>query len=137
MIEEIGIVNKISNEFAFVNVNRGTMCGSCPSKGLCHPFGGEENDFQVKALNLIGAKTGDKVKIVIENKNFLKASFIVYGIPILFLMLFSVIGKLFFKKDIFSFIFGFSGMIFSYILIKLYDKKNKEKFFPKVTEIIE
>ena len=137
MIEEFGTVEKTIDSFAFVNVERGSMCGNCPSKGLCHPFGGDDKNFQVKALNSIDAKEGDKVKIVIGNRNFLKASFIVYGIPILFLIIFSILGKIFFEKDILSFLAGFSGMILSYFFIKSYDKRNKDKFFPEIVEIVE
>ncbi len=136
MIEEIGIVEKLDGDFAIISVERGSMCGNCPSKNVCHPFSDGDNKITITAINKINAKVGDKVLLKIDDKNFLKASFIVYGIPIVILLVFSIIGKLLFKKDIFSFIVGFGGMIISYIGIKYYDRKNSEKFKPEIKELI-
>jgi len=135
MIEEFGIVKNVFNGFAEVVVERGAMCGHCPSKNICHPFGDDNKKFEIKAKNSIHARVGDRVKIVIDNKSFLKASFVVYGIPIIFLLFFSIIGKLLFKSDIFSFITGFLGMILSYIIIKYYDRKREKNFYPEIVEI--
>ncbi len=137
MIEEVGIIKKIFDDnMAIVIADRTSMCGNCPSKGMCHPFGGDENKIEITAYNRINAKQGDIVKVQIDEKIFLKASFIVYGIPILFLLIFSVLGKVFFKKDIFSFITGFLGMIMSFILIKFYENRNKRNIRPEITEIL-
>ncbi len=135
MIEEIGIVKAIENKNAIIIADRSSMCGNCPSKKVCHPFGGDENKIEIKAVNKINAKIGDKVKISIKEGKFLKASIIVYGFPIIFLMFFSIIGKLLFKKDIFSFLTGFSALIISFLIIKIFDKKFKT--LPEVTEIID
>ncbi len=136
MIEEIGIVKDINDNFAKVVVYRNSMCGDCPSKSICHPFDNDNNDFEIIAFNKINAKTGDKVKLSIEDKKFIKASLIIYGVPILFLIIFSIIGKIILKKDLFSFLTGFSGMLLSFIIIRSYDKKNKENFKPQIVEII-
>ncbi len=136
MIEEIGTVEKLEGDFAIISIERGSMCGNCPSKNLCHPFSDGDNKFKITAINKINAKIGDKVLLKINDKNFLKASFIVYGIPIAVLLIFSIIGKLLFKKDIFSFIAGISGMLISYFGIKYYDKEKGEKFKPEIVELI-
>ena len=136
MIEEIGKVVKIDGNIAVVSSKRSTMCKGCSAQHVCHPFGSGDDSVEIKTYNHANAKAGDMVKVVLPEKNFLKASFIVYGIPILFLLIFSVIGKVVFKKDIFSFIFGFSGLLISFLLIKYLDKKSKNKYLPVIVEIM-
>ena len=136
MIEEYGIINKIENNIAYVTADRTSMCNNCPSKGVCHPFGENENKIEIKAYNKINAKIGDKVKVIIDEKKLLKASIVVYGFPVIVLIIFSIIGKILFKKDIFSFLCGFGALIISFLLIKFYDEKNREKFKPEIVEII-
>jgi len=136
MIEETGKVIKVDGNIAIVSSKRSTMCKGCAAQHVCHSFGSGEDSVEIKTYNVAKAKVGDVVKVVLPEKNFLKASFIVYGIPILFLIIFSVFGKIMFKKDIFSFIFGFSGFLFSFLLVKYLDKKSRNKYLPEIVEIV-
>ena len=136
MIEEYGIVKEVSNNNAIVVGNRGSMCGNCPSKGMCHPFGDENSKVEIFAINNINAKPGDKVKVIIKENILLKASFLVYGIPVFSLIIFSIIGKILFEKDIYSFFTGFLAMMSSFFFVKFYDKTNSEKFKPEIVEIL-
>ena len=54
------------------------------SMGLLARLLGGESRVKVRALNAVGAKTGDTVLVKAEKDNRLLASFIVYILPVLF-----------------------------------------------------
>ena len=68
MIEENGIVleNLDNEEIAKILVEKSSACGNCSAKSFCHPFG-EKSEVIVNAVNNIGAKKGDKVRVVIKS----------------------------------------------------------------------
>jgi len=80
MNEERGTVQEVMGEKALVVTDRQSMCGQCVAKGYCHMLGGGK-EMIAEALNPIGAKTGDTVKIGIPSGTVAKASFVVYMIP--------------------------------------------------------
>jgi sigma-E factor negative regulatory protein RseC len=75
-----------------VLVNRSSACEGCGAKGACHAFGGGR-DAKVSVENKIGAKAGDLVEIGIEEASLLKASFLVYIVPIIALLLGAAVGQ--------------------------------------------
>src|SRR3990172_9647898 len=59
-------------------------CESCATSGVCKAVSG---DRVLMAENKIGAKPGQHVFLKIESGAFLKASFLVYMLPVIFLFL--------------------------------------------------
>ncbi len=80
MNEEVGTVREVRGEKALVITDRQTMCGQCVAKGFCDMLGGGK-EMIAEALNPIGAKPGDTVRIGIPSGTVAKASFVVYMIP--------------------------------------------------------
>ena len=80
MNEEVGTVREVRGEKALVVTDRQSMCGQCVAKGYCHMLGGGK-EMIAEALNPIGAKSGDTVRIGIPAGTVAKASFVVYMIP--------------------------------------------------------
>jgi sigma-E factor negative regulatory protein RseC len=80
MNEEVGTVKEVRGEKALVVTDRQSMCGQCVAKGYCRMLGGGK-EMIAEALNPIGAKPGDTVKIGIPSGTVTKASFVVYMIP--------------------------------------------------------
>jgi len=80
MNEEVGTVREVMGEKALVVTDRQSMCGQCVAKGFCHMLGGGK-EMMAEALNPIGAKPGDTVRIGIPSGTVAKASFVVYMIP--------------------------------------------------------
>jgi sigma-E factor negative regulatory protein RseC len=80
MNEEVGTVREVRGEKALVVTDRQSMCGQCVAKSYCHMLGGGK-EMIAEALNPIGAKPGDTVKIGIPSGTVTKASFVVYMIP--------------------------------------------------------
>lgn len=80
MNEEVGTVKEVMDKKALVVTDRQSMCSQCTAKSYCHMLGGGK-EMVAEALNLIGAKPGDTVKIGIPAGTVAKASFVVYMIP--------------------------------------------------------
>src|SRR5574340_1253465 len=90
MIEEEGIVMETHDGLARVSILAKSACEKCASAEICHPQG--EESF-MEASNPLGAKTGQKVKVVIAPQLYLKASIILYGIPSAVFIAAAIIAK--------------------------------------------
>ena len=80
MIEEEGIVKEVRGKKALVLTDRKAQCGDCTARGFCEMLGGGK-EMLSEALNPIGAKAEDTVKIGIPAGTVTKASMVVYMIP--------------------------------------------------------
>ncbi|MFQ3574245.1 MAG: SoxR reducing system RseC family protein [Thermodesulfovibrionales bacterium] len=143
-MEEVGTVKEIRGQRALVIVEKKGGCESCPGASLCNTIGSDQGG--IEAINEIGAKQGDTVKIAFRSFTFLKGTIVVYLIPALFLVVGAVIGKniispLLPSKDpeAVSALAGFLLLILSFVLIKLVLNRFSKlpKNTPVITEIIE
>jgi len=91
MIEEHAIVVGLERDVAMLEVLRRTPCGLCGQTRGCgvslwgRLFGHKPNIF--KALNQINAGIGDSVVVGIEEQALLVSALVVYGVPLLLMLL--------------------------------------------------
>lgn len=138
MIEEVGIVTDTDGLTAHVTVPKKSSCEGC-SAGTC--VTGDQT-MEIVALNRAGAKTGQKVRVVIHAYAYMKGSMVVYGIPAIGLVAGAVIGKeimpLFFSgtdPDILSAVSGFSLLGLSFVAVKIW--ANRRTCRPETSPVIE
>jgi sigma-E factor negative regulatory protein RseC len=131
---EFGQVVKVLNGDVRVRLNRQEACAKC---GAC-TAGLESKDMFIEATNIAKAKMDDWVEIQLEEANFIKAVAIMYGIPLIGLLLGLALGSLagnyWFPgfADILGIIAGLLGAGLSFLLIHLNEDKFKtKKFKPK------
>ena len=91
MNEEQGFVKEIQGNKALVLTDRQSMCGACVARGYCHMLGGGK-EMLAEAINSVGAKAGDLVKIGIPEGTVTKASMVVYMLPALALVCGGMLG---------------------------------------------
>lgn len=94
MAIEQGIVIRIGasgSATAWVKTVRSSACASCASKDHCNPGHGAQEQ-EVEAINLAGARAGDRVQLAIHTGALLKAMFMLYIFPILCMLAGGVIG---------------------------------------------
>jgi len=141
MIEEEGIVAEVEGNIAKVGILAKSACESCAAAGVCHP-GDQE---YMEAANPLGAKKGQKVKVVLAPQVYLKASIILYGIPMAVFVAAAIIGKNLAVRygseansDLWAFIAGTVCMLVSFVFIRLYNKKveKTQKYKPVIVEIL-
>lgn len=137
------IIEIIDDRTALFKMQRMSACASC---GKCiGSSSSESQEIMVEVDNKIGAKVGDMVEVNMENMNVLGAIGIVYGIPLLALIL-GTVGAYFLLKnqldknilEILSFAIGLVFTAISYIIIRTKDSKFREsrKYMPIVTRIL-
>lgn len=143
MIEEEGIVIQTFDNRAKVKTIRSSSCEGCASASFCHPEKGTEMIMEV--VNNIHAKVGERVKIGIKPGVYLKASFLLYILPIIAMIIGAIIGKeiavyLSYSKssDLFAIITGVILLIPTFIAMRLYNRKiEKDKSYqPVILEVM-
>ncbi|NLP36431.1 MAG: SoxR reducing system RseC family protein [Firmicutes bacterium] len=123
-MEQVGLVVEIVEDRAIVAVQRHDVCAKCGACGIAVSGRGENH---LEALNRANAAVGQKVKIISDTSHVLKASFMVYIIPLLALLLGLYVGQLldgslgvFARLDI---ILGIVFLLASYLFVRGYDRK--------------
>lgn len=89
-MKEEGIVIETYGEFAKVEAKRSISCEGCASKDMCKP--GSGNSMIVEVLNPLNAKIGKRVSFEIGRDVLLKSSFILYLMPVIFIVIGAWIG---------------------------------------------
>jgi len=142
MATEKGIVIKIDSSTAWVKTTKTHSCKACAARSYCNVMGGG-NEMEVEAINYAGAKVGEKVVISFETSPLLKATFMLYVLPVLFLMAGAFIGNKmapFFNFDAsaLSVITGFLffGLIIMFVKSKGNKMAKKDEYRPKVIKIL-
>ncbi|HEX9021754.1 MAG TPA: SoxR reducing system RseC family protein [Nitrospirota bacterium] len=141
MIEEEGIVAEIEGDVAKVSILKKSACEQCAASGVCHPGDTE----LMEAVNPLGAKKGQKVKVVVAPQMYLKASIILYGVPMAVFIAAAILGKNLAVKfgaeansDLWAFVAGAVSLVVSFFFIRLYNKKveKTQQYKPVIVEIL-
>jgi sigma-E factor negative regulatory protein RseC len=142
MATEEGIVIKTDSTTAWVKTTKTHACKACAARASCNVMGGGK-EMEVEAINHAGAKVGEKVVLFFETSPLLKATFMLYVLPILFLMAGAIIGHEmapFFNFDasLLSVIIGFLffGLIVLFVRARANKMAEKDEYRPKVIKII-
>lgn len=87
MIREEGIVVALEGAYAVVSGQRQKMCGTCHNANTCTVLSGGlgQRSIKVRAFNACQAQVGDRVFIEVSERSFLRASFLVYILPLVVL----------------------------------------------------
>ncbi|MBF0369606.1 MAG: SoxR reducing system RseC family protein [Magnetococcales bacterium] len=85
MLREEGRVVALDGDFALVSSHRQSACGSCQAKSSCATLSGGlgQRENQIRAHNRAGAEVGERVVLEVSEGLFLKASFLIYAMPVL------------------------------------------------------
>lgn len=136
------IVEIIDDVTAKVQMQKHSACAHC---GKCATVSSESKDILVEVDNSYGAKVGDHVEVSMDNINVIKATAIVYVIPLIALLV-GTIGTYYILSfsgfsgniEIISAVVGLVLTLSSYIWMKANDKKFKDSrsYIPVITRIL-
>ncbi len=132
-IVEEGIVTKSLNGLAEILIHDSAKCGECSAKVYCKPGNSSERTLLVK--DPFGVIPGDKVRVVIKGSKILSASFFLYGIPLILLLIGIFTGFQIFSenKELLSTLLGI-GLIGIYsVFFLFFSKSNKISSYPEIT----
>lgn len=140
ILGEVGeVINKEGSRLV-VKMERTEACAKCRACSA----GMKKEDMIIKAENLCNADVGNKVDIVLDNANFMKATLIMYGIPFAAFMLgvfggYYGAGELGIKNgELIGIILGIALVIITYVIIHTQEDKFKnDGYVPKAIKIVE
>ncbi len=97
---------------ARVRLLAGEHCEGCPASAMCRPETGDRRIMEV--ADPLGVAVGDRVRVTVPGGAVLRASFLVYGLPLLLLLLGVWLGTRIWApevalRDLWSFLLG-AGM---------------------------
>lgn len=134
LIEE-GIVTQVNKGVAVVNLNDTGACSDCGAKMFCKPGDGEGKTLTAK--DPYGVHPGDRVRVSVKGKSILTATFLLYGVPLVLLLVGIIWGMSIFNsnKELYSTLLGLGFIaVYSLIMSSFSKKKNnsKETLLPEI-----
>jgi positive regulator of sigma E activity len=133
LIEE-GIVKEAKDGIAIINIQDFGNCEECSAKLFCNP-----SDYGKKSLTAsdpFGVHPGDRVRISIKGKKIIAVSLILYGFPLVLLLIGIFIGMNLFNnnKEIFSSLLTIclTGVYFLIIHLFTENPKSRIKSYPEI-----
>ncbi|RJQ32984.1 MAG: hypothetical protein C4562_01700 [Actinobacteria bacterium] len=132
---EQGKVIKVNDNKATVALSKTDACKSC---GACNAFGGADKLMTCEVENTLGVAEGDRVYIEIAQKHEVIATFLIFVMPVLFMIIGYFVGFLIssviYKSPSEKVGVGVAAIFFAFSLyvVKVIDEwaeKNK-KFVP-------
>jgi sigma-E factor negative regulatory protein RseC len=142
MATEQGIVLRTDSGTAWVKTVRSSACDGCSARGSCHTATGTQ-EMEVKALNTAGARAGDRIVLSFETPSLLKATFLIYVFPIIWLIVGAVLGQMLapifgLNPAAMSILSGFAFFFGALALVRIGANQMAQKnaYQPKVTKIL-
>ena len=136
---EAGIVISQNGDFLDISLIKSEACAKCRA---CIA-GMSRHEMRLSARNFCGAKIGDRVRIELDDGAFLVSSLIMYGFPLIMLVLGIFAGSLlsrvfvYINPEILSVLCGVFALGLSFLLIRKNEGKfHKPKYQPKAVEIV-
>ncbi len=144
MIEETAKVVSVDNEQIIIKTHKKTSCGSCSVNKSCGT--GIISNYltpktvEFKLENTIKAKVGDTIIVGINERVFLFGSFLMYILPLLFILVFAMFGDYiatianFNNVELFVITMSGFGFVSSFAFIRfvLKNKLNLLQFNPEL-----
>ena len=137
-MQEHGIVLDIQDGIATVTVVRSGSCRECGARILCKAS--DDDNQRVPALDPLGVKPGDRVRISIPGKNILLASVCLYGIPLLLLLFGIILGAGIFinHSEIYGSLLGIGlcALYYWIVRIKAAAPGKGDRWMPRIDKIL-
>ena len=133
---ETGIVKEILNDkSAIVKIENIENCELCHGKSYCSIFKSKDNSIEANYEGKL--KIGDRVNIIINAKNRIISSILIFINPIILLITFYYIFFYFFKKESLAIIGGIIIFLLYFVIVIIFSRTKKEikNFRPFVTKI--
>lgn len=144
MIEETGEIVACEGDYALVETQRKSACGSCSvNKGcgtgaLSKMYGGKFS--RVKALNPISAGVGEMVVLGLAEEALVRGSLMMYGLPLVGLIFGAMLGVGLSESlamesaDGLTALLGIAGLGLGFYIVRLFNQRvaRDERYQPVV-----
>ena len=132
-MNEQGTVSKLDGKKATVIFARKGMCKDC---GACLKAGPDE--MMVEVENTLGARVGDVVAVELRQGVFIEATLVMYGLPLLALVIGLLVCRLIGASDMVTVIAALGCAVAAFAAIRIFEPKLSRslRFRHKMTEIV-
>ncbi|MGL4736424.1 MAG: SoxR reducing system RseC family protein [Cellulosilyticaceae bacterium] len=134
-----GTVTRLEGKYAHVRIIREEMCGECHACDMM----GEQKKCEIKCLNKVQVQFGDLVEVDGSSDQFLKATGLMYGLPLVGLLGGLGVGYMLSvmfmgsEKEWLMLVLGLAGMTGMFLWVRKRDAQRKyERFLPSITKVI-
>lgn len=122
MIEESATVVALEDNFAWVESERRSSCGSCAANKGCgtatlQKVMGKKRT-QLKAINRAQAQIGDRVVIGLQEQALLKGSLYAYILPLLLLFVTAFAFEQLFANEAITIFAGLGGLLLGFVILR-------------------
>lgn len=130
---EIGQVIAVEKDLATVKFEQKSACGKC---NICHNNNDGSNNIEL--TNNSGAKVGDFVEVAISSKRITQSALIIFGIPLVTMLLGISIAYFMDWKELYLALTGIGALILGFVAVIIIDKliAKKKSFNPQIIKII-
>jgi len=128
------IVEQTASEKALVRIRSEESCGQCGRHRSCSD--GSDKSSRLWVLDPLGVEPGMKVTVEISSEGLLAASFILYGLPLVGLLVGTIIGQLV-NDEPGSAVGAGLGLLLSLPLVRFFGSRvgEKKEFVAKIKKI--
>jgi len=132
--EEKAIVSHIEGEFVFLETQNKASCDNCSSKSGCGQISSIltfKPKNKLKVNNTLKLKKGDAVIVSMPSNKLLKATILMYLLPLSLLFILALAMKLILGESA-SILGGISGLFIGLFIVNKYSQQNSmaEQFQP-------
>lgn len=140
MITESGRVVAVSGDKVWVQTIRTSACESCSARSGCGQrvlasvSGGKAN--QVLVPNTLGVGVGDEVKLAVEESALMRASLLVYALPLLLMVIGAVLGQqLGLVRDVGAMLGAGVGLVSGFAIARSVQSGQSARFDPVLVDV--
>lgn len=141
MIHETGTVISVSGDEAWVQTLRESACQSCKArqgcgqKALAGLSSGQSR--QIRVTNTLQARPGDRVTVAIEESALLKASLLVYAVPLLMMVVATALADMALPgHDLVAMAAAVSGLAGGMLLARWYSRSGRARWQPVMGRLV-
>ena len=114
-------VTVLSSHEGFIVVEQALECANCKSSCL---LAQKKKSFTIKTNKTY--EKGSQINIIVDEKYMLKLSLLLYGLPILIMIIAAFLADMIFQKEAVAAVFSLASLILSWGILK-YVSKNLKK----------
>ena len=143
MLTEEGTIKRIDGQKAWVITVRTEACHNCEARGACKALGSGK-EVEVLADNQAGGREGDRVLLGMERRSVLLATFLVYMVPVIFLLIGAVVGlkissAVSMSQDSAALICSLIFFVVTLLIVRNKGKilGDKQEYTPKIIKVLQ
>ena len=133
MIEENATVVSATAGRVLIESFRTSACGQCQARNSCGQKAISEwasskmTQLEIENPNSINVEAGDKVVVGIDEGSFLKASALMYLLPLVMMLLLGSLAKLWIGTGVSTITFSFVGLVIGFVGARLLSRQLEKR----------